>query len=309
MKPRVIFMGTPVFATAILQQLIDLEQNIVLVVSQPDRLVGRKKELKPTPVKELATKYGIPVFQPEKLKLEVEPIIQAQPDIIITCAYGQMIPKVILECPAIGCFNVHGSLLPRWRGGAPIHRAIMAGDKQTGITLMEMISKMDAGDMIASMVIDIHEHETMSQLHDRLMVVAAQLLEQQWVRLVTKSYVPIKQDESLVTYGYNIQREEEEIDWSQSGEVIERLVRGLNAHPGAYTRLDEQPIKVWEVAFEQRQSSQAAGTIILTKDGIGVHVYDGIVWLGVIQLAGKKAVKVKDILNGKHPFIEGKSLK
>lgn len=306
MKPRVIFMGTPVFATSILQQLIDLDQNIVLVVSQPDRMVGRKKEKKSTPVKELALKHDIPVFQPEKLKLEIEPILEAKPDIIITCAYGQMVPKVILECPTIGCFNVHGSLLPRWRGGAPIHHAIMAGDKQAGITLMEMISKMDAGDMIASMAIDLHVGETMSQLHDRLMVVAASLLKLEWDNLVSKNYTPIKQDEELVTYGYNIQREEEKIDWNQDGVSIERLVRGLNGHPGAYTILDGQTIKVWAVKFEKSQLNKVPGMIVLTKDQVGVEVRDGIIWFDVIQLAGKKAVNVKDLLNGKHPFSEGK---
>ncbi len=303
MKPRVVFMGTPIFATAILKKLIEMNQDIVLVVSQPDRIVGRKKELKATPVKAIALQYGIPVFQPEKLKEDMQMIIDIKPDIIITCAYGQMVPKMILECPTIGCFNVHGSLLPKWRGGAPIHRAIMNGDKQTGITLMEMVSKMDAGDMIASSACEIEDDDTMSSLHDKLMIVASDLVEAKWAVLINKTYQPVKQDEQLVTYGYNIERSEERIDWSLKGQQIRNHVRGLNAYPGAYMMYQGQVIKVWQVHFEQGVIKGDVRSIVDVQGGIAIQVEDGLIWLEIIQFAGKKASDIKSVLNGQHGFV------
>ena len=213
-------MGTPDFAVPILETLIQ-NTNVVLVVSQPDKKVGRKQILTKTPIHEVADKYGIPVFQPDKIKNDYERILEVKPDIIITCAYGQIIPKVLLDLPRLGCINVHASLLPKLRGGAPLHHAIIDGLDKTGITIMYMDEAMDTGDIISMISYDIKSSDTTEDIHDTLMELGAKLLIDTLPSIVTGTNRRIKQNEMEATYGYNITREEEHIDFNKSGILID----------------------------------------------------------------------------------------
>ena len=212
---KVIFMGTPDFAVPVLEGLIE-NYEVILVVSQPDKKVGRKQELKNTPIKEVALKHNIPVFQPIKIREDYDEIIKLNPDIIVTCAYGQIIPKVILDCPKLGCINVHASLLPKLRGGAPIHKAIIDGYKTTGITIMYMDVKMDDGDIISQKEIEILDSDNLESLHDKLSVLGKELLLETLPSIINGTNERIKQDEAEVTFAYNIKREEEHIDFNKS---------------------------------------------------------------------------------------------
>ena len=227
-------MGTPDFAVPILETLIQ-NTNVVLVVSQPDKKVGRKQILTKTPIHEVADKYGISVFQPEKIRNDYERILEVKPDIIITCAYGQIIPKVLLDLPRLGCINVHASLLPKLRGGAPLHHAIIDGLDKTGITIMYMDEAMDTGDIISTISYDIKSSDTTEDIHDTLRELGAKLLIDTLPSIVTGTNRRIKQNEMEATYGYNITREEEHIDFNKSGILIDRLVRGLYSWPLANT--------------------------------------------------------------------------
>lgn len=289
-------MGTPDFAVPILETLIQ-NTNVVLVVSQPDKKVGRKQILTKTPIHEVADKYGIPVFQPEKIKNDYERILEVKPDIIITCAYGQIIPKVLLDLPRLGCINVHASLLPKLRGGAPLHHAIIDGLDKTGVTIMYMDEAMDTGDIISTISYDIKSSDTTEDIHDTLRELGAKLLIDTLPSIVLGTNRRIKQNEMEATYGYNITREEEHIDFNKSGILIDRLVRGLYSWPLANTIIGDTEYKIVAGYFIKGKGNPGMISDI-SKKVLGIGCLDGTYYVTKIKPAGKKIMDIKDFLNG-----------
>lgn len=289
-------MGTPDFAVPILETLIQ-NTNVVLVVSQPDKKVGRKQILTKTPIHEVADKYGIPVFQPEQIKNDYERILEVKPDIIITCAYGQIIPKVLLDLPRLGCINVHASLLPKLRGGAPLHHAIIDGLDKTGVTIMYMDEAMDTGDIISTISYDIKSSDTTEDIHDTLRELGAKLLIDTLPSIVTGTNRRIKQNESEATYGYNITREEEHIDFNKRGILIDRLVRGLYSWPLANTIIGDTEYKIVAGYFVKGKGNPGMISDI-SKKVLGIGCLDGTYYVTKIKPAGKKIMDIKDFLNG-----------
>ena len=293
---KVIFMGTPEFCLPVLDSLIK-NTNVSLVVSQPDKLVGRKKILTPTPVKSLALENNIEVFQPLKIREDYKRIIELNPDIIISCAYGQIIPKEILNCPKYGCINVHASLLPYLRGGAPIQHAIIDGYTKTGITIMYMDEAMDTGDIIASREITINKDDTYGSIYTKLQEIAPSLLIEVLPSIINKTNKRIKQDNSIATYAWNIKREEEHIDFNRKGLEIDSLVRGLNPIPYANTIINNIEYKVVSGYFVP-DNKVTPNKIVITKNMLGITCLDGIYYITEIKPAGKKVMAIKDFLNG-----------
>lgn len=295
---KIIFMGTPIFAVPVLEALIK-NYNVVLVVSQPDREKDRKGKLLMTPTKEVAIKNNIPVYQPLKIREEYQKILDYKPDIIITCAYGQIIPDEILSCPEYGCINVHGSLLPKLRGGAPIHHSIINGDKITGITIMYMTSKMDAGDIISQRSIEIKENDNLDYVYNKMSYLGRDLLIDTLPSIFNGTNARIKQDETLVTFGLNIKKEEEKINFDNLAINIHNRIRGLSSVPGAYAILDNKRVKLYESFIIDKESTEEPGTIIdVNKDGIYVATKDKIIRITDIKFEGKKRCKIKDFING-----------
>jgi len=290
-------MGTPNFAVPVLEELIP-HYEVVLVVSQPDRPVGRKHTLLPTPVKEVAMKHSIPVFQPEKIRNDYEKILEVEPDLIITCAYGQIIPVEVLSIPKIGCFNVHASLLPKYRGGAPIHHALLNGDEKTGVTIMYMERGMDTGDMISKVEYTILPEDNVGTLHEKLSVLGAKLLLDTLPSIINKTNDRIPQNENEVTYAYNIKREEERIDFSKNGQTLCNQIRGLNPFPFANFLVNNEEFKVLEAKFIPKSKSRPGVVSEVLKDQIGIDTIDGTLYLTKIKPFGKKIMDVKDYLNG-----------
>ena len=299
---NIVFMGTPDFAVPVLQQLLNDNYNVIAVVTQPDRPKGRKKELTPPPVKVEAVKHGIPVYQPEKIRLEEEysKIIDLQPELIVTAAFGQILPKALLEAPEYGCVNVHASLLPKLRGGAPIHYSIIQGEAKTGVTIMYMVEKLDAGDILTQVEVDILEKDHVGTLHNKLSVAGSQLLSETLPKLFAGELTPIKQDESKVTFAYNIKREEEKIDWSKTGEEIYNHIRGMHPWPVAYTLQDGQVMKIWWGEKISTEQESTPGTIIqIENDGFIVKTGNNIaIKVTELQPSGKKRMSAEQFLNG-----------
>ena len=296
---KVVFMGTPEFAVPILKLLID-EYHVVGVVTQPDRMVGRKRIITPPPVKELALAHNIKVFQPLKIKENYQEILALAPDLIVTCAYGQILPEEILHFPKYGCINVHASLLPKLRGGAPIHHAIIDGYKETGITIMYMSKKMDQGDILTQVKTPILDDDTLGSLQYKLSEMAKDLLKSTIPLLIEDKIIPLKQNEAEVTYGYNISREEERIDFTKSMEEVDRQVRGLNPVPGAYTTLNGKILKIYDVRFGDRYYPNTEdGTIVdFHHDGFSVVCGKKELVITDMALEGKRRCAAKDFLNG-----------
>lgn len=296
---KVVFMGTPEFAVPILKLLID-EYDVVGVVTQPDRMVGRKRIITPPPVKELAIEHNIKVFQPLKIKENYQEILALSPDLIVTCAYGQILPEEILQFPKYGCINVHASLLPKLRGGAPIHHAIIDGYKETGITIMYMSKKMDQGDILTQVKTPILDDDTLGSLQYKLSEMAKDLLKSTIPLLIEDKIIPLKQNEEEATYGYNISREEERIDFTKSIEEVDRQVRGLNPVPGAYTTLNGKILKIYDVRFGDRYYPNTEdGTIVdFHHDGFSVVVVRNELVITDMALEGKRRCAAKDFLNG-----------
>lgn len=295
---KVVFMGTPSFAVPVLKNLIN-ETNVILIVSQPDREKDRKGNLLPTPTKKIALENNIPIFQPEKIKTSYDLITSLNPDIIITCAYGQILPEAILTYPKYGCINVHGSLLPKYRGGAPIHHSIIAGDKETGITIMYMDQKMDSGDIIAQEKLPILSSDNLDSLYEKMSLLGANLLIKTLPSIIAGTNSRQKQNESEVTFGYNITKEEEKIDFSKKSQDIHNQIRGLSSIPGAYCYLDDKRLKVYQSELTTEKSSSIPGSIVkIDKTSIYVSTGDYLLKLTNIKLEGKKRCQVKDFVNG-----------
>lgn len=297
---RIVFMGTPDFAVNVLQGLIDNYKNdIVGVVSQPDKRIGRHQLLTNTPVKELALKYNIPVFQPIKIKDDYENIISLKPDIIITCAYGQIVPKEILDCPRLGCINVHASLLPKLRGGAPIHKAIIDGYDMTGVTIMYMDIGMDTGDMISKVEVPILDSDNLESLHDKLSDAGTKLLLDSLPSIFDGTNERIKQNPNEVTYAYNIKREEERIDFNKDCRDVFNLIRGLCPIPCSNALLDGKEMKIYSSAISDKKYSGKCGEIVdVTKEGLVVLCSDGAIVIKEIKPFGKKKMDAYSYANG-----------
>ncbi len=290
-------MGTPEFATSILQQLI-INTNVVLVVTQPDKCVGRKQILTPSPVKKMALKHNITVFQPNHIKTDYDPILQSKPDIIITCAYGQIIPKAILDYPRLGCINVHASLLPKYRGGAPIHWSIINGEEKSGITIMYMDEKMDTGDIIKEAECPISRDDTMGTLQTKLSKLGSRLLMEVLPSIIAGTNDRIKQNEEDATYAYNIKREDEIIDFTRNGTAIINQIRGLNPNPLANFKLDGEEMKVCAATFDPQDVNNSSEIVEVTKKSLGISCKDGIIYLNRVKPFGKKEMSIADYLNG-----------
>ena len=296
---KILFMGTPDFSVNVLEGLIN-NYDVVGVVTQPDKEVGRHKEIKFSPVKEVALKHNIPVYQPNRIKQEYDKLLTLDVDMIVTCAYGQIIPKVLLDFPKYGCINVHASLLPKLRGGAPIHKAIINNYARTGVTIMYMVEKMDAGDIISQVETEILPSDNLESLHDRLSILGAKLLLETIPNIVSGNISPIKQDESEVTYAWNITREEEHIDFNNNAIDIFNQIRGLSPHPGAYAVLDGIPVKIYASRISDSSFTTLKNGEIgkIYKDGIGVSCKDKEIIITELAFAGKRRMKVSDYLNG-----------
>ena len=296
---KVVFMGTPSFAVPILESLIN-NYNVALVVCQPDKEKDRKGNLIIPKTKEIALKNNIEVFQPHRIKEDYQKIIDINPDIIITCAYGQIIPKIILDYPKYGCINVHGSLLPKLRGGAPIHWAIINGETETGITIMDMSEKMDAGDIISQAKIKITKETILDTLYEEMSRLGAKLLIETLPSITSKTAKRTKQDESLVSFGYNITKEDEKINFSNTVNEVYNHIRGLNSTPGAHSYLNGKRIKIYEVepVIKEIKNPNYGEIIEVDKSGFMVTCKDGYVKVLDIAIEGKKRCKVKDYFNG-----------
>ena len=295
---KIIFMGTPAFSADVLKALLKFHE-VVLVVSQPDRIKDRKGNLVATCTKQVALDNNINVIQPEKISDTINLILNTDADIIITCAYGQFVPSILLNHFKYGSINVHASLLPKLRGGAPIQRAIMNGFNKTGITIMYMDKKMDAGDIITQRQIDIKIDDTYDSLSIKLSNLAKDLLLDTLDLIISNKINPIKQDENLVTYAYNIKKEEEKIDFNNNAKDVVNLIKALCSNPGAYCILDNKRLKVYNAIVLDEISDDDAGVIsYITKDGIVVNCKDVKIKLLDIKLEGKKRCLVKDYING-----------
>jgi methionyl-tRNA formyltransferase len=301
-------MGTPDFAVHALEALLgDPRVEVIGVVSQPDRPKGRKLVLTPPPVKVTAIANQLPVYQPEKLRApeSVAEIVALQPDLIVTAAYGQILPKAILDCPRLGCINVHASLLPQYRGGAPIHRSIIDGNHETGVTIMYMAEGLDTGDMISKVVVPIEQDDTTGSLHDKLAYAGASLLSETLTTLINETVIATPQLHSEATYAPNISRADEKLAWAKTSLALYNQIRGLNPWPVAFTTWGEANFKVWastQVAVENYSESelqQVAGSVV-RLDGQGVHVRtgDGVLCLTEVQPAGKKRMDAAEFVRG-----------
>ncbi len=301
---RTVFMGTPEFALDTFQGLIDFGLNMVGVYTQPDRPKGRGNKLAAPPVKELAQKYEIPVFQPQKLRASevVEELKGLQPDLIVVVAYGQILPKSVLEIPRYGCINVHASLLPKYRGAAPINKAVVDGETETGVTTMYMDVGLDTGDMLIKRSCAIGENETAGELHDRLAVLGREAMEETLRRICEGALTAEKQDDALTCYASMMKKEDGLIDWSQPATAVHNLIRGLDPWPGAYTHIEGEMLKISATRVEQELSGQPGEILAADKTGVKVACGAGGLVIGGLQLPGKKRLTAANFLSGKPLF-------
>ena len=295
---NIVYMGTPEFSVGPLRELIK-KYNISLVVTQPDKKVGRKQEIKFSPVKEFAIEHGIEVFQPEKIREDYKPILDKNPDLIITCAYGQIIPKEILDFPKYKCINIHASLLPKYRGGAPIHHSIINGDEYTGVTIMYMDTKMDSGDILYQEKIKIEDTDNVGTMFSKLSELGSEMIIESLPKIIDGSIKPVKQNEEEVTYAYNISKEDEILDFNNTSRDIFNKIRGLNPFPVSYSILDGKRVKIYSSRIGTSNKNGEMGSIInIYDDGIGVKTKDGEIIITELQFEGKKRSSTKEYLNG-----------
>ncbi|MGX7031510.1 methionyl-tRNA formyltransferase [Vagococcus zengguangii] len=299
---KIVFMGTPNFSVPILEGLITAGYEVLAVVTQPDRPVGRKKVLTPPPVKEAALKHDLEILQPEKISgsPEMARVLELAPDLIVTAAFGQFLPESLLNAPTFGAVNVHASLLPKYRGGAPVHYSIMNGDKETGVTIMRMVKKMDAGDILTQRAIPIEDNDNVGTMFDKLSQVGHDLLLETIPELLAGKLTPIQQNDEEATYSPNISREQEQIDWQKTASEVDCQVRGLFPWPVAFTMNQDTRWKIQGGFVGEETTEQAPGTIVaVNKKDFTVACGDGSVYhVTTIQPAGKGALTAQEFLNG-----------
>lgn len=297
----IIFLGTPNFAVPILKALSDSNYEIKAVVTQPDKKVGRKQKLTQSPVKELAEKLNLPVFQPAKLSKsdELNQLVEMHADLVITAAYGQFLPTKLLQSAKIAAVNVHGSLLPKYRGGAPIQYALINGDQKTGVTIMEMVKQMDAGDIYAQEAIDIDENDTAGTLFEKLSLLGRDLLLKTLPQIIANPENKKAQDTSKVVFSPNISKKQEQITLNMTAAAANNLIRGLNPDPGAYLLVDNKRFKIWQAQVAQDKTALPAGCVVANKDRFAISFADNTVLnLIEVQPAGKNKMTIKSFLNG-----------
>lgn len=298
-KLRIVFMGTPEFACAPLSQLINDGFNVVAVVSQPDKPVGRKKELKPTPVKALAMQHNIDVLQPLSISNDYQCVLDYQPDCVITCAYGQKVPNVILDYPKYLCINLHGSLLPSYRGGAPMQRCLINGDKKTGMTLMQMVERMDAGDMFAKEEVDIDISDTYDSLALKMMEASKRLIHNTLPLYFNGECVRQAQDDSLVSIAYTIKKEEELVSFTNEDVVnLYNHMRGLISNPAPYAYLEDKKVKFFEIGLEECEHNLECGVIVLENKHFKISAKHGYIHVYQCQMEGKSKMDALSFANG-----------
>lgn len=298
---RIIFAGTPDFAAISLSALIKSDHQIVAVYTQPDRPAGRGRKLRASPVKEVALEHEIPVFQPDNLKeTEAQEIMRSfNADIMIVAAYGLILPQVVLDIPRLGCLNIHASLLPRWRGAAPIQRAIAAGDTESGITIMQMNAGLDTGDILQLTSCPISDNDNGGSLHDRLAEIGATAILESLENLENKKLKPVVQDDALATYAHKLDKKEAQINWHNSAIEIDRSIRAFNPWPVSFTQFDDKTIRIWQAQVLEQDSQEPAGTVIsCDKKGIDISCGEGTLRLLKIQPSGSKAMDVAAFMNG-----------
>lgn len=298
---KIVFMGTPAFSAPILSMLVEEGYEVAAVVTQPDRPVGRKKVMTPPPVKEQAVLHGIEVLQPEKLKgsAEWERLQEINPDLIVTAAFGQLLPQEVLDLPRLGAINVHASLLPKYRGGAPIHQAVIDGEPTTGVTIMYMEKKLDAGDIISQVELPIEDTDTTGTLFDKLSAAGTELLKHTLPSIVAGTNPRTAQDEQQVTFARNISREQERLDWTKAARDLWNQVRGLSPWPGAYTTFQGTVVKIWSATPVRGKSGAAPGEIINSSGVFQVQTGDGnALEIQELQPAGKKKLSIEEFLRG-----------
>lgn len=299
---KIVFMGTPGFSVPILDGLVEAGYEVLRVVTQPDRPVGRKKILTPPPVKEAALKHNIKVLQPEKISgsAEMDEIMTLGADLIVTAAFGQFLPESLLESPRLGAINVHASLLPKYRGGAPVHYSIINGDDKTGVTIMRMIKKMDAGAILTQESLPIEQTDDVGSMFEKLSLLGKKMLLEMLPDFLEGKIKDTPQEESQVTYSPNITREEEQIDWQKTSRLVDSQVRGMRPWPVAYTMYQDSRVKIWDTMVLEETTTEKPGTIIqINKKNFWVACGEGtVLQINDLQPAGKGRLKAVEYLNG-----------
>ncbi|MEZ9702068.1 methionyl-tRNA formyltransferase [Vibrio sp. 10N.261.46.E12] len=304
---RIVFAGTPDFAARHLAALLSSEHEVIAVYTQPDRPAGRGKKLTASPVKNIALENNIPVYQPENFKSDEakQELADLNADIMVVVAYGLLLPQAVLDTPRLGCINVHGSILPRWRGAAPIQRSIWAGDKETGVTIMQMDIGLDTGDMLSIATLPIEATDTSASMYEKLAGLGPDALVECLADIASGKSVAEKQDDELANYAKKLSKEEARINWSDDAAHIERCVRAFNPWPMSHFEAAENSIKVWQSRVAEQTSDKPAGTILQAdKTGIYVATGQGVLVLEQLQVPGKKAMSVQDILNSRASWFE-----
>ncbi|WP_386694906.1 methionyl-tRNA formyltransferase [Lonepinella sp. MS14435] len=304
-KLNIIFAGTPDFAAQHLQALLNSQHNVIAVYTQPDKPAGRGKKLQASPVKQLAEQHHLPVYQPKSLRKEDAQVELASlnADVMVVVAYGLILPLAVLQAPKFGCLNVHGSILPRWRGAAPIQRAIWAGDKQTGVTIMQMDIGLDTGDMLHKVYCDIASKETSASLYHKLAELAPAALIEVLDNLTNDKFLPEKQDDSQSTYADKLSKDEAQLNWQLSAEQLERNIRAFNPAPVAFLTLNindvQERVKIYQADVLPHQDKTAGTVLAVDKKGVQIATTQGVLNITQLQPSGKKPMSVQDFLNGR----------
>ncbi|UJF19357.1 methionyl-tRNA formyltransferase [Vibrio sp. SS-MA-C1-2] len=304
---RIVFAGTPDFAARHLAALLSSQHEIIAVYTQPDRPAGRGKKLTASPVKSLALEHDIPVYQPASLRNQEaqQQLAELNADLMVVVAYGLLLPQEVLDTPKLGCINVHGSILPKWRGAAPIQRSIWAGDKETGVTIMQMDIGLDTGDMLKIATLPIDATDTSSSMYEKLAELGPTALVDCLTDIVDGNATPVKQDDELANYAHKLSKEEAKIDWTMPAAAIERCVRAFNPWPFSHFTVADKTIKVWQAEALDVEHNQQPGTILAAdKKGIQVATGEGVLNLLKIQVPGKKAMSSADVLNSRKEWFD-----
>lgn len=308
MENRIVFMGTPEIAATVLKGLVEANKNVVLVVSQPDKKIGRKQVIQFPPVKQVAVDAGIEVFQPIRVKEDYQAILDAKPDIIITCAYGQIVPKEVLEAPTYGCVNLHGSLLPKYRGGAPIQRAIWNGDKVSGMSLMRMVQRMDAGGVFATKEIEITDDMNSSTLFELMGIAAKDLILEKFDEVCTKDALFVEQNEDEVVYAPVISKAEEHINFEQDDTHIVNQIRALSEAPGAYVFVKNKKLKLLKASYKKEDNVPFQEIVGMVDGKYAIGLHEGLLLVEQCQMEGKPSMKAKDFYNGQGRNLVGQKV-